>query len=345
MEKATEPVGEIMSKASSGKKASHRLIHLLLSVNGFILIVFGITVLYKTNHDWVPEVCIPLGVAIMAPAILSYLYRRYLLEDIKEELGEPARKFKDKAIEMLSDALGEVTRNCKNNATQFHEDARRIIFESQSKIDLLQLVDKAGLVGIYPTRQEALSMFLKFLENEPYEIMVIGSSLRGLLQDHDKAYVDACNLLKEKGTITKFLLTHPKIADLRAQQEGRNLTDIGKEILISLKILIEDWKVPRENIKLYQGTPTCFGIKTEGAMLLNFYPYEKEAFASPCLVVKKGEYFYQHFGFSHFHAWSSALARCVPDNLEQIEGMLDTFADKIEELIELGKSSSGSAGS
>jgi hypothetical protein len=205
-------------------------------------------------------------------------------------------------------------------------------------LELLKSAHEAKLAGIYVSRAAALQAFLPFIEEERNEIIVAGSSLRGLLQEDEAEYANARDLLKRKaksGVRVRFLLTHPMIADLRAKQEGRNPTDIGKEIVESLDTLTgQDWNVAKGSIKLYMGTPTCFGIKTSMAALLNPYPFMREAFASPCLIVRKGGYFYESFHVSHFRAWTSALALPAPTQLSDLRQELGAYSDAVQKLTE-----------
>jgi len=211
------------------------------------------------------------------------------------------------------------------------------IAEYSKEFFLLKSVREAGLYGIYSTRQDAFASFIKFLIDEPYEILVVGSSLLGVLKLPDKEYEEIRKVLyqrKESGVKVRFLLTHPKIADLRAQQENRSPKGIGIEIIDSLKILINEWKIPREDIRLYQGTPTCFGLRTGKAILLNVYPYMIQAYVSPCLIVLKGGYIYSQFDNSHFRAWTSSMALPVPSNLGELGEQLDVFAKNIQNLMD-----------
>jgi hypothetical protein len=254
-----------------------------------------------------------LGVAIEAPGILSYLYRRYMFDEIKVEMEGPAKEFEARAEMLMREAISRT----------FHST-------------LLHSAETAGLHGLYINREDALSSFSEFLVEEEHSILVVGSSLLGLLQSTDRAYDEARLVLRERknaGAELQFLLTHPKMADLRARQENREFQGIGQEIMKSLHILKDEWKVPNEKVKLYLGTPTCFGIRTEKAMLLNFYPYMREAYASPCLIVIKGGYFYEHFYNSHFKAWQSALSTPVPADLDSLSGQLGQFENDIRKLM------------
>jgi hypothetical protein len=240
-----------------------------------------------------------------------------MLEEIKVELRQPAMQFKATAINMLSAAIEKV--------------AEPYRVES----DLLQSSRRAGIYGVYFSRAEALGEFSRFLEREKHEIMIIGSSLRGLLQDFEDEYEQARKVLRRRlaeGVRIRILVTHPVVADLRAKQEDRNFEDIGNEIIRTLEILAIDWKLDPTNIKLYVGTPTVFAIKTTEMMLLNTYPYMKEAVASPCIIAGKPGYMYDHFLNSHFRAWNSAMA-VPPLPTKVLLGNLSSYADRVKDIL------------
>lgn len=309
----------ITPKSMIEERGPQRLVFIVVAILGFVLICLGAYILYASNHSWVPEVCIALGVAIASPVILSYMYRRYLLEDIKEELSGPAREFKKEAVELLDKSLSEYRR----------------------EIDLLQSIHTAGLCGLYPSRREAIGAFLQFLEEENKEILVLGLSLHSLLEEPDKEYEDVRSCLcskKDESVKIRFLLTHPVAAGLRGYQEGRPLQYIENQILASLEILLNKWFVPPENIKLYPSTPVCFGMKMGKALLLNFYPTEGVGYDSQGLIVQRGGLFYNKFNDAYFRAWWSSRALPVPKDINELEKKLDTFANKIQELMELTRS-------
>ena len=302
----------------SGSGGAQRLVYVLLWTIGLILIGLGAYARWTEQHSWLPEVCIALGVAVATPGALSYLYRKYMLEDIKLELQKPAIEFKQAAVDMIDEALAQVTHTYR------------------AELKLLQSAREAGIQGVFVSRSEALSAFMPAIENERYEIMVVGSSLRGLLQDLDNEYQLARQALKHKvaeGLRLRFLLTHPVVADLRARQEDRNFKDIGREIVESITVLRNEWKVDRGNVRLYVGTPTVFGIKTSDAMLLNTYPYMKEAVASPCQIVTKPGYMYDRYQDSHFQAWKSAMTVEAPHDPTELLRELDHYAEQVQKLL------------
>lgn len=321
--------------------APQRFVFLLISALGLAFIGAGAYARYVMNERWVPELCLGLGVAISAPGILSFLYRRYLIEDIKAELERPAAAFKERAVAIMEGALAEAFHTHLKREEKLEDHVHEFAREYRHEIYLLGSARQAGIRGFYQSRRDAVGAFVNYMRAENDHIMVVGSSLLGLLQEPDREYEDARAVLRSKHEAkvkVHFLLTHPIIADLRARQENRRFTEIGHEILASLRILIHDWGIDRHAIRLYKGTPTSFGLRTGQAMLLNAYPYMKEAYASPCLLAVKGGYFYDHYDNTHFRAWSSAMAHPVPDDPATLSGQLTAYAERITELMELGDS-------
>jgi len=321
-------------------RGPQKFVYLIIITLGFVLIGMGAYSRWAQNQSWIPELCISVGVAIAAPAILSYLYRKYLMEDIKAELDRPAREFKEEASKKICQVIEEVSKETEDHLQVIKNEFKTILKPYKDEIKLLKSSKDAGLFGLHKSRRDALSDFCQFLENEKDEIIIVGSSLLGLLQDADKEYDKVRKILKKKcegETKVRFLLTHPMVADLRARQEKRRFKDIGKEIIKSLNILIEEWKVDKGTIKLYEGTPTCFGIKTGNAMLINPYPYGVEAYTSPCIVALREGFFYEHYENAHFRAWNSEIAQPVPEEAEVLTSALEQFEKSIKSLFSLTK--------
>jgi hypothetical protein len=182
-------------------------------------------------------------------------------------------------------------------------------FDLSAQPEYIQMTNmaEAGLVDVYENRNEALAVFREYLKEEKGEIFVIGSSLKGLLLNKENA-----DVLKDRikaNVRLRFLLTHPAVADLRADQEGIEFKVIGEEIIKSLELL-EQWRIPVNNVRLYKGAPTIFAIKTTDQMLLNPYTYTAVAYDSPCFISDRRErqnpYLYDWYDTHHFGAWNSA---------------------------------------
>jgi len=129
------------------------------------------------------------------------------------------------------------------------------------------------------------------------------------------------------------------VADLRAGQEARRPTEIGSEIIETLRVLRE-WGVLERDVRLYKGTPTCFAIKTAKSMFLNPYPYGAVAYDSPCLIIETSDehrsYFYDEFDRSHFGAWdsdSAALIESFDAAINQLEDNLPLYATNVTEVL------------
>jgi hypothetical protein len=260
-------------------------------------------------------------------------------------------------LESLQTALQELRVNIlppnelrKALPAAYQDQVQSLLGRYEREIELLQSVRQAGIKGVYHRRQFALKEFARSLDEEANEIMVIGSSLKGLLQQPE--YKEIADKLVFKAKLPKFnvrfLLTHPIVADFRASQEKRNPTEIGNEILQSLRLL-KGWGIPSTNVKLYLGTPTCFAMKTTRAMLVNPYPYIAVSFESPCFLVEQAPelqagvsgYFFEEFNSRHFGAWDTDMAVQIHDydaTIKHLESLLPNFARVVQDIIAKGKS-------
>lgn len=218
------------------------------------------------------------------------------------------------------------------------------------EIDLLKAVRYAGVTGICKRRQVALKCFSRAIDEESREIMVIGSSLKGLFQKEEyQEVLDKLRFKAERGMVhVKFLLTHPIVADFRAVAENRRSTEIGLEIINSLQAL-KEWNDQYCQVRLYLGTPTCFAIKTSNKMLINPYPYLSVSYDSPCLLLEyspeasgvSSGYFFEEFNSAHFEAWDSSLSVQIDDYdaaIGYFRKMLGDYASGVETILSRGKS-------
>lgn len=213
--------------------------------------------------------------------------------------------------------------------------------------DLLKAIRIAGVTGIFKRRETAINAFVPAIDEEATEIMVIGSSLKGLLLKEE--YKPVCDKLRfkcDRGLCkVKFLLTHPIMADLRAKQESRNPTEIGLEIIKSLKEL-RTWNQAYCHVKLYLGTPTCFAIKTTRKMLISPYAYGTCSYDSPCLIVEdapeggaeRPSYFFDEFKTRHFGAWETQFSVPLTDfdrSIAEFKANLDEYSKNVQVLLSL----------
>lgn len=219
-------------------------------------------------------------------------------------------------------------------------ETKDMLQEYSEDIDRLRFLRDAGVIQLHRRREIALNEFASAIDAETNEIMIVCSSLRYLFKEASKEIAIKLRSKIEKGVSVRFLLTHPVVADLRANQEARRLTDIGREIVDSL-LTLRKWNVPPENVRLYKGTPTCFAIKTGTRMLLNPYPYGAVTYDSPCIIVETSEdqpgYFYDAFDASHFGAWDTTVAERIVDydaTIRELQSKLATYADLVSKMLE-----------
>jgi hypothetical protein len=202
--------------------------------------------------------------------------------------------------------------------------------------DLSLQVQSAGIIGAYVSRTFAITDFLPFLAAESNEISLIGSSFLGILREARLDWEESRRIIQAKarmGCGIRILLTHPAVADLRAHQEERRFTEIGREILATARALIEEWKLPHASIRLYVGLPTIFGFKTSAAMLLSPYSYMANTYASPTLIVRRDGFMYDHYDITHFRAWHSAASLPLPENMSDLADGLSAYTTAIASIL------------
>lgn len=297
---------------------------LLLVALGFSLIVIGTAVFPQGSLPNV--ILVGSGISMAPAAIVAALFRAFLFKEVQYQLTQPV-------INEVKERLGP----------EIRDQVRNMIEEYREEIATLRALKDAGVICPYRRREMALKDFASAIDAETSEIVVVGSSLKGLLQmDKYKEIAEKLRFKVDRGGVrVRFLLTHPVVADLRAGQEARKSTDIGREIIESLRTL-KSWNVPPQDVRLYKGTPTCFAIKTGRKMLLNPYPYGAVAYDSPCLVVETADdhpsYFYDAFDASHFGAWDTNVAERIYDYdkaIHELETKLDKYADMVSQILQM----------
>lgn len=285
---------------------------ILLAVLGISIIVIGAG---QFADGTVPnEILIGIGVSFGPAALVAVLFRIFLFDEVQYQLTNPV-------LEEIKETLSpEIKKQVKDVLSMYREE-----------IELLKIIKEAGIVRPYRSRGFALKQFVGEIQKENFEIFIVGSSLKGLLQndEYQEIRIEIEKKIENSGAKVLFLLTHPMVADLRAEQEARRPKDIGTEIIESLKIL-DSWGVPPDNVRLYKGTPTCFAIKTSSTMLLNTYPYGEVAYESPCLIVEKSEdnsgYFFNAFEKAHFGVWDKDIV----EKIDNLKGTIQNLTAKMK---------------
>jgi hypothetical protein len=192
--------------------------------------------------------------------------------------------------------------------------------------DFLKQSSNLGLEMIYPDRESALQDFAPIMREQAQvkgrkgKLIIVGSSIKGLVEVVRDLQEIIKNAIDNEDCELRILLTHPKYSRFRENQEERPPGAIEDEIFASIRLLEETWdkcskggkeqKPIHQTIKLYKGTPTCFMIIAGDRMLINPYPYEKEAYRSFCLSVRQVDLagreeemersIYQQYYSSHF---------------------------------------------
>ncbi len=154
---------------------------------------------------------------------------------------------------------------------------------------LLQQTSDLGLVNIYATRVDAFeAAFFEVMQREVKGLDVVGSTLFGLKGHHHVTHERVLELLREKSKRENFklrlLLTHWDYISHRQDQEKteKNITRyvISKELSEAVEVLKSHGLT--DCVRFYRAAPTCFTVicRGQGLMLVNPYPYQKEAYHS-----------------------------------------------------------------
>lgn len=264
------------------------------------------------------------------------------LENVYRVVGELVPQ-----LERTSDAVGTISEKLK---TLGDDSTIKILAERvQSLLSANQLqaqVNQLGLVGIHKNRLDAIEhYFFDVMRDEPTEMDIVGSTIFGLKGYRSVTFERIIELLQTKRNIHDFrlriLLTHWDFISYRQDQEKteKNVARyvISKELRDAINVL--DDKGLSECVKFYKGSPTCFTIICNGQkqMLMNPYPYQREAYNSWCIVVR--ETFggvYSDFKKAHFdEPWSNPQlampydADCQRELAKKLEEDIASARDQI----------------
>ena len=202
----------------------------------------------------------------------------------------------------------------------------------------------SGITNIFRTRSGAIDIMIDDIQKERAEIVIVGSSLKGLIGVGKSCTLGEQNIRNlliqalQRNVNISLLLTDPVVADHRRRQEGRRDGDIEFEIMQNLILFVElvatyDKKLNGSiNIKLYNGTPTIFMIATSQRMLINPYTYYQAAFNSFTFLINSNTDLFKFYYKSHYQeAWQdSDLTESLGDinnnplqALEKLEKKID----------------------
>jgi len=199
----------------------------------------------------------------------------------------------------------------------------------------------ADISAVYPNRSVALSAFISVVLQEHQEIRVMASTLAGLSRPESQGIASALRNRINKSVRVRFLLIHPAVADLRANQESRRWSEMGLEILHTLTVL-RDWGVPPADIRLYRGLPTWFAIITSNAMVFSLYQATQSTYDSPTLILERAAgsgLLYDTFSKDFERAWASNASEQFDDFervANEIERSLVKYSQHVRQLLDIG---------
>lgn len=176
---------------------------------------------------------------------------------------------------------------------------------------LLQQTADLGLVNIYANRMDAFeNEFFTIVEREEKGLDIVGSTLFGLKGHHQVDRDKILSLLKAKyerpGFVLRILMTHWDYISHRQDQEKteKNITRyvISKELKEAVELIQHAGLA--ECVRFYRAAPTCFTVicRGQGLMLVNPYPYQKEAYNSWTAIFRETRQraVYDVFSEAHF---------------------------------------------
>lgn len=211
------------------RHGKHMLLYILTGL--FSLTFFIIGWRLTVTSDPFGNVLINLGLALGPVSFLGIIYEWFLFDEIRAGAKEA---FSTEVTEYLAPVLERM---------DIHTN--KLI----DNTDILTEIHKLGIVKAFRERNMAFDLILESMENEISEIFLVGTSLRGLLNE-EVGDIRFQKLLKKKFDLLncgelkvkiKILLTHPVFAYLRQDLEKlysrKETFSIAQEIYNSVKDL------------------------------------------------------------------------------------------------------------
>lgn len=270
----------------------------LLFLVGVALIAIGT----QLGQGFWQQFLIGTGLACAPSAVIAVLFRFFLIDDVRGVTAPMNDAIKKSIADAVPASLGNIL-----------DRYRREMDDGDS-------LRQSGMVRCYPTREEGLADFFERASGYSGDVTVVGCSLHGVMSEKSSGFR---TFVADRPNAVRFLLTHPAVAELRARQENRR-KPIGVDIVKCLRLL-DELGVPAQNISLYIGTPTLFGIMTEHLMLINPYPYQSTAKDSPCMLIRHEpdteSYIYSALKVAHFSLFDSTMTVQLDDLKLAVDGM------------------------
>ena len=241
------------------------------------------TILRSLGLSLAPAGVVTIVLSRYASSITEALLRETVEATIRERLQQDMKQLNS----TVGVGMEKVATKVNDGVTQIERDMQRLS-------PLFFAAGKLGLENVHLNRNLALDQFAWFLDaeiqksqrNEPARVWIVSSSIKGFLEatsEHFDGRKMMAQLTQGKCDI-RIMMTDPKVADLRAKQERRKDVEIPMEVQMNLAYL-KRIGVRRESVRFYSGTPTVFAVATTDRMLLNPYPYQREAFRCFSMIV------------------------------------------------------------
>jgi len=261
--------------------------HIARVIAAFGLLIGGFLIFlafYYPSASWQFPLLLGIGSALVPGALFALLsdisFSEVLLRRLERRISEIANEQITSIDQKVQSLSMDLARSLQTLSTS-------TAYLSQSKA--------LGIVMAYPDRRAALERFLPYLRSyvansglTDRQLVIVASSIKGVIEkfpDLGEQFLQVIEQALRSDCNLRILLTHPAYSRHRETQESRQRYDIAKEILHAINWL-ERRGVHNQQIKLYKGTPTTFMISTHERMILNFYPYQTEAFNCFCLEVQ-----------------------------------------------------------
>jgi hypothetical protein len=300
-------------------KRNRELLIWAFIVIGLLLVVVSLIPSFPTEFQTVLR---SLGLSLAPAGVVTIILSRYassITEALLRETVEATiRERLQEDMKQLSLTVGD---GMEKVATTMNDGVAEIERDMQRLSPLFFAAGKLGLENVHLNRNLALDQFAWFLDaeiqkaqrNESARVWIVSSSIKGFLEATSEHF-DGRKMMAQLAYANcniRIMMTDPKIADLRAKQERRKDGEIPMEVQMNLAYL-KRIGVRRESVRYYSGTPTVFAVATTDRMLLNPYPYQREAFRCFSMIVQQtnnpeADIFTQYLHYHFEEPWQRTM--------------------------------------
>jgi len=301
------------------------LLTLFFIVVGILLVILS---LFLGSSPDLQTVVRSLGLSLAPAGVVTLFIGRYV-SDISQSLLRISveKTIKDHLEQDIARIESAVATRVSEMDKKVEDGLDQIQRGMQGLSPLFLAAANLGVTGVYLNRSIALEDFVvelisecqKAERKEKAQVWIVSSSLKGFLNICTEHFdgKDIMKRIAQSGCDLRIMMTDPKSADWRANQEKREPGEIPQEVEMSLADL-RRIKVKRKSVRYYPGAPTVYAIATADAMLLNPYPYQHEAFRCFSIIVKKTQdhntdIYHQYLGYHFQEPWEKAREVSLPD--------------------------------